>query len=88
MVLDPKALDRLSRRLSEAMPESARLLQQDMEKNLRALLASTLERLDLVTREEFEAQKGVLERTRQKLEALERQVAAMEAALDHKESKT
>ena len=88
MVLDPKALDRLSRRLSEAMPESARLLQQDMEKNLRALLASTLERLDLVTREEFEAQKGVLERTRQKLEALERQVAAMEAALNHKESKT
>ncbi|HHH35814.1 MAG TPA: accessory factor UbiK family protein [Gammaproteobacteria bacterium] len=87
-MLDPKALDRLSRRLSEAMPESARLLQQDMEKNLRALLASTLERLDLVTREEFEAQKGVLERTRQKLEALERQVAAMEAALDHKESKT
>ena len=88
MVLDPKALDRLSRRLSEAMPESARLLQQDMEKNLRALLASTLERLDLVTREEFEAQKGVLDRTRQKLEALERQVAAMEAALNHKEGKT
>ena len=86
MVLDPKALDELGRRLADAMPESARLLQRDVEKNLRAFATSAFDRLDLVTREEFEVQKGVLERSRQKLEALEKQVAALEAALAGKET--
>ncbi len=81
MALDPKLLDDLGKRLTDALPESARLLQQDVEKNLRALVASTFDRLDLVTREEFEVQKGVLERTRRKLEELERRVAELEAVL-------
>ncbi len=81
MALDPKLFDDLSQRLSEVLPDSARLLQQDVEKNLRALLTSTFDRLDLVTREEFEVQKGVLERTRRKVEALSREVARLEALL-------
>ncbi len=81
MALDPKLFDEVSRRLADALPAGARLLQQDLEKNLRAIVSSTFERLDLVTREEFEVQKGVLERTRRKVEALERQVAALEAGL-------
>ncbi len=81
MVLDPKLFDDLSQRLSEVLPDSARLLQQDVEKNMRALLTSTFDRLDLVTREEFEVQKGVLERTRRKVEALNREVARLEALL-------
>ncbi len=81
MALDPKLFDEVSRRLADALPAGARLLQQDLEKNLRAIVSSTFERLDLVTREEFEVQKGVLERTRRKVEALERQVAALEADL-------
>ncbi len=78
MALDPKLFDDLSQRLSEVLPDSARLLQQDVEKNLRALLTSTFDRLDLVTREEFEVQKGVLERTRHKIGMLEKQVAELE----------
>jgi BMFP domain-containing protein YqiC len=50
----------------------------DLEKNLRALLASFFARLDLVTREEFDVQRQVLLRTREKLERLESQVAALE----------
>ena len=50
----------------------------DLEKNLRALLASAFSRLDLVTREEFDVQREVLARTRAKLEALEAKLAELE----------
>lgn len=50
----------------------------DLEKNLRALLASAFSRLDLVTREEFDVQREVLARTRAKLEALEARLAELE----------
>ncbi len=49
-----------------------------MEKNFRVILKNTFEKLDLVTREEFDAQTKVLARTRQKLEALEKIVKNME----------
>jgi len=50
----------------------------DLEKNLRALLASALGRLDLVTREEFDVQREVLARTRARLEKLEAKLAGLE----------
>lgn len=56
----------------------------DIEKNMRAMLASLFSRLDLVTREEFDVQQAVLLRTREKLEALERTVATLEAQLADK----
>jgi len=51
---------------------------QDVEKNLKAMLASFFARLDLVTREEFDIQRQVLLRTRQKLEQLEAKLADLE----------
>ena len=53
---------------------------KDIEKNVKAMMAQGFSKLDLVTREEFDVQAQVLARTRAKLEALEAQVAAMEAA--------
>jgi BMFP domain-containing protein YqiC len=50
----------------------------DVQKNLKALLQQQFARLDLVTREEFDAQAQVLMRTREKLAALEQRVAALE----------
>jgi ubiquinone biosynthesis accessory factor UbiK len=52
--------------------------------NRLAILQSALGKLDLVTREEFEVQKGVLAKTRSKLEALETQVSAIEKQLSDK----
>jgi len=52
--------------------------EDDLKATFRAALQSGLARLDLVTREEFEVQRLVLARTREKLEALERQIAALE----------
>ena len=50
----------------------------DIEKNLRAVLQSVFNKLELVTREEFDVQQAVLLRTREKLELLETKVASME----------
>lgn len=77
--MDPKIIDDLARRLAESMPDSLRALQKDMDQNFKAVLQSGLARFDLVTREEFDVQAGVLRRTREKLEALEARLAAMEA---------
>ncbi|MCH9025797.1 MAG: accessory factor UbiK family protein [Proteobacteria bacterium] len=78
--MDPKIIDDLARRMSEAVPASLRHLQSDMEQNFRGVLRGGLERLDLVTREEFEVQQGVLARTREKLKALEERLATLEKA--------
>jgi BMFP domain-containing protein YqiC len=53
---------------------------KDFEKNARGLLSSAFERLDLVSREEYEVQTQVLLRTREKLAALEKRIAELEAA--------
>jgi len=77
-MIDPKAFDDLAKRFTEALPPSFRQFQADVEKNVHAALQATFAKLDLVTREEFEVQQGVLARTRSKLEELEKQVAEME----------
>lgn len=77
-MFDPKAIDDIANRLANAIPPGLNTLREDMEKNFRAILQSAFGKLDLVTREEFEVQKAVLAKTRQKLETLEVQVAALE----------
>jgi len=52
---------------------------KDLEKNVKAMMAQGFAKLDLVTREEFDIQAQVLARTREKLEALEKRVAALES---------
>jgi BMFP domain-containing protein YqiC len=51
-----------------------------MEANFRDVLAHGLRRLDLVTREEFDAQRAVLERAREMVTQLEARVSELEAA--------
>ncbi len=85
-MLDPKLIDDLAHRLANALPPAARALQTDLEKNFRATLQSALAQLELVTREEFDVQTRVLARTRAKLEALEKEVAELEARLSHRRS--
>ena len=75
-------IDELARRLLDSLPAGARTLQRDLETNFRAVLRANLARLDLVARDEFDAQARVLERTRARLEALEAQVAALERSRD------
>ncbi|MBF1803039.1 accessory factor UbiK family protein [Alloalcanivorax profundimaris] len=73
-------IDRLMADISRHLPGDLGRLRQDVEHSVRAVLNETLTRLDLVSREEFEVQRQVLERTRAKLDALEKEVAALERA--------
>ena len=77
-MIDTKILDDLAQRLAKTVPTGLQVLQDDLKHNLRAGLEAGLSHLDLVTREEFDVQAAVLARTREKLEALEKQVAEME----------
>ncbi len=58
----------------------------DLDKNLRALLSSTFARLNLVTREEFDVQREVLARSREKISQLETRLAEWERTQRGKES--
>tara|TARA_Y100000768_G_C23444182_1_gene436288 strand:+ start:140 stop:373 length:234 start_codon:yes stop_codon:yes gene_type:complete len=64
-------IENLVRKLIESIPDGVNSIREDLEKNFREILLSNINRLDLVTREEFEIQKEVLNRTREKLERLE-----------------
>lgn len=74
-MLDPKFLEDLGARLSALIAASPAA---DIEKNARALLSSGLAKLDLVSREEFDIQTQVLQRTREKLKALEERLDRLE----------
>ncbi|MCG5496561.1 accessory factor UbiK family protein [Ectothiorhodospira haloalkaliphila] len=77
-MIDNKSLDEMVRKLSGMMPESVQHVQADIEKNLKAGLSGAFHRMDLVTREEFEVQAAMLERTRERLSAMEVRVKALE----------
>ncbi len=76
---DNLSLDDLARKLADSIPANLRGLGEDLQRNLKSTLRSGLERMDLVTREEFDVQTRLLERTRAKLDALEARVAELEA---------
>ena len=72
-------IDDLARRLAETVPQNLRAMGEDLERNFKSLLQTGLEKMDLVTREEFDIQVVVLARTREKLEILEAKLAEMQA---------
>ncbi|HUG04817.1 MAG TPA: accessory factor UbiK family protein [Steroidobacteraceae bacterium] len=78
MAFDPRSLDELARKLAEAVPPGLTALRNDLEQNFKAILQSGLAKLDLVTRQEFDVQAGVLKRSRERLEELERRMTALE----------
>lgn len=78
---DKARVEEVARRLFESLPPAFRTMQQDLETNFRTVLRANLGRLDLVARDEFDAQTKVLERTRARLEELERRFAELESKL-------
>ena len=77
--MDMFRIDEIARRLFERVPPALRTMQADLESNFRAVLRERLSKLDLVSRDEFDAQARVLERTRAQLEALETRLAELES---------
>ena len=78
-MFDPKQLDDVVRRLGEGLPEALTDMRGDVEKTLRLGIQQVLASMEVVTREDFDVQRLVLERTRERLDALEKRVAVLEA---------
>ena len=76
---DDLRLDELSRRLADSVPESVRTLGRELEGNFKAVLQSQLSKLDLVSRQEFDVQAALLERTQSRLATLEARLKELEA---------
>ena len=75
-MLSQKLFDEISNKISETIAASPA---KDLEKNVKAMMAATFSRMDLVTREEFDIQQEVLAQTRAQLTALEQRLAQLEA---------
>ena len=80
-MIDLGHIDDLARRLSSLVPPGLRESREELQENFKAVLQSGLAKLDLVTREEFDVQRAVLLRTREKLEQLQGQVLDLETRL-------
>jgi BMFP domain-containing protein YqiC len=80
-MIDLSQIDELARRLSTLVPPGLREGRDELQENFKAVLQSGLNKLDLVTREEFDVQRAVLARTREQLETLKRNLDALEAQL-------
>lgn len=79
-MLNKHVIDEINAKVSEILQNSPA---KDIEKNVRMLLSGAFTRLDLVTRDEFDVQQEVLQRTREKLIILEAKVSELEAKLSH-----
>ena len=79
--INSNGLDELARRLAESVPESLRAFGRDLESNFKAVLQAQLAKLDLVTRQDFDVQAAILERTQAKLTAIEARLKELEAKL-------
>lgn len=80
-MIDLSQIDDLARRLGNLVPPGLRDGRDELQQNFKAALQAGLSRMDLVTREEFDVQRAVLQRTRGKLDALQGQLEALEARL-------
>lgn len=81
------SLKQLIAQLCDALPTHVSTLKKDFEKNCQRIIPAFLDKLDLVTREEFDTQSKVLARTRKKLEALEEHIKELESLLKKKHPK-
>lgn len=75
-MIDKRLFDEMNQRIADALRDSP---VRDVEKNMRAMLLAWFERMDLVMREDFEAQKKLLERAEARLAELEARVAELES---------
>jgi len=77
-MLDAQKIEEIANKFSQSIPPGAKAFQQDIENSFKQILQSVVAKMDLVTREEFDVQKKVLARTREKIEALEKALAELE----------
>jgi len=79
--MNKQFFDDLATKISATLPPAPAGMKDEMEQSIRSILHKTFDKLDLVTREDFEIQSAVLQKTRLKLETLEKKLTEMENKL-------
>jgi BMFP domain-containing protein YqiC len=85
-MLDPKKLEDIAKQITEAIPPGVKTMAEGAESKVKQVLQSQLNKLDFVSREEFEIQSNVLIRTREKLAVLEAKLEVLEKSLQEKQA--
>jgi hypothetical protein len=80
-MLDNQTLNRLSDKINQLLPPGLQQVKSDLDAKLKSLLQQQLSEFEFVSREEFDIQSRVLQRTRAKLEALEEKLDQLEKTL-------
>ena len=78
-MIDPKKLEEIAKQVHNSLPPGIRSMGEEVEKKTRQVLQAQLNKLDLVSREEFDVQTQVLLRTREKLALLEQRLSELES---------
>ncbi len=81
MKLDSQTLDEIVRKLSAAIPDDLKATKQNLEKNARSAAEGVFQRLDLVTREEFDVQAKMLSKSQQRVKELEQRIQELEQVI-------
>jgi len=77
-MINPAIIAKIGQQIASLLPDQAKATQQEVERSIHAILQGAFAKLDLVTRDEFDAQTAVLQRTREKVEQLEGLLAQLE----------
>ena len=77
-MIKPENIEELVQQFQALLPEDMRQTKQDLEQNMKAIIKSSLQRMDLVTREEFDIQQELLVNTRRLLDELEDRIRQLE----------
>ncbi len=84
MKIDTQALDEIVRKISAAIPDDLKTAKQNLEKNVRVAAEGVFQRLDLVTREEFDVQAKMLSESQQRVKKLEQRIQELEQKILNK----
>lgn len=76
--MDSRQIEDVAERLVQVLPPGLKALRRELADNFRAVLQANLDRLDLVSRERFETQAALLQRSRERLQQLEQRLATLE----------
>lgn len=85
-MFNPQKLEEIAKQVTDAMPEGVKSFGTEVDRKIKQVLQTQLNKLDMVSREEFEVQTQVLLRTREKLNEMEAKFALLEAKLSEQQS--
>ncbi|WP_019557201.1 accessory factor UbiK family protein [Thiomicrorhabdus arctica] len=80
-MLNARQLEEMAKKIAEVIPQGLAQVPSGVQDQIKSTLSRTFEKMELVSRHEFDIQAGVLAKTRAKLEALEKVVAELEASI-------